>query len=289
VGCATDPRIAPLSGADVGEVARLDLAAVRKARELVGADLVEPQYSQLSKQSGATSGAVMGGLLGALLGLKSTASGAALGSATQERLPEFPSSPPEPSALLADLDLLLPISLRGQDQARVGGILCSAMVLKGYGSPRFLAFAGGFAALTLPERFQEDGSSWPSNSRFLKDANPVPWWNIAEVARRLILPAEVMWRMFVFTVTEHDELRLSPLAKALPALSLSAAGGLGPPSSSARRVVRRVDVLVYEFEKRSDTESAVLRPGRLDALKHLRGSGLEEAIRSRMGSAAAAG
>jgi hypothetical protein len=102
----------------------------------------------------------------------------------QSELPvrEFPENPPEPSSSVNDIDVILSGKVTGSMQPAAETILCRSLIERGYNA-LYLKYKQGFAVLTPAERFQADGTSWPSSDRFRRGAPAIPWWDISECRR----------------------------------------------------------------------------------------------------------
>jgi hypothetical protein len=228
-------------------------------------------------------GTVLGGLLSRLVGSRNVTdralAGAVVGGMTWDStVPSLSDPTPPPSWLVTRHPALAAPAAQIAPLKRVAGCVCRSLIECGYPEPRFFRYRDGFAAMTVAERIADDGSSWPGRGRFVEGANEIPWWNLVELARRLVLPAETYWRVFAFTVSGEPSAAAEPPPAGATSLNDMTkryqAGSVAPPSTAQARGSRRKALLIYEFGGRQGSPPTLLRPGLLPPAQHLAKTGI---------------
>lgn len=195
-------------------------------------------------------------------------------------LPDFPWPPPRYSAFeVLDRGWLAP----GAD-ARLGAAaqrLEAAFDAAGYVERSYYRVPGGFALASRAEQIHADASPYPAPERWSVDPEGAGR-SFADRLRALFNAPPGHYRVIVFVVTDQDFAAAARTAPEAEARAWVSGGGLRLPSAIAAQPftsAHYASALIYEFERRSESEQADVRvpsaaPGRV----HLEKGGLWQAL-----------
>lgn len=216
-------------------------------------------------------------VLAALAGLFGCAS-----APDQRPLPTFPWPPPRASATEVIPDHFLeskqpPTLLRDVD-ARIR----TALERNGYFDSSYYAVPSGFALVTRLEQIEADGTSKSGAERWASKFQPVAIASLGDYLAALFRARPGFYRAIVFITTAHEFSQSS--AEVTPDdIKEWLAGGfnrlpasIGKRNFSAGRYT--CTALIYEFERRWDEDTAVMRSPGLPGRVHLVKSGLWNAL-----------
>lgn len=273
------PSAAPASS-EVASIRMWNLASASWAQRFAIDQAKALPLSIEERDRGSALGAIIARLAGGTRNARNAAMPGAVagGMSWDSTVPSLSDPTPPPSWLVTRHPALAIPSAQAAPIERVAGCVCRSLIECGYPEPRFFRYRDGFAAMTVAERIAEDGSSWPGRARFVEGANEIPWWNLVELARRLVLPAETYWRVFAFTVSNEPEAAAAAAPSGATSLNDMTrrfqAGSVVPPGTAQARGSRRKALLIYEFGGRQGSEPMLLRPGLLPPAQHLAKTGI---------------
>lgn len=195
-------------------------------------------------------------------------------------LPDFPWPPPRYSAF----EVLERAWLAPEADPQLGIVaqrLEAAFDAAGYVERSYYRVPGGFALASRAEQIHADASPYPSPERWSVNRGGAGR-SFADRLRALFNAPPGHYRVIVFVVTDQDFAAAPRTAPEAEARAWVSGGGLRLPSSIAALPftgTHYATALIYEFERRSERESADVRvpsatPGRV----HLEKGGLWQAL-----------
>lgn len=193
-------------------------------------------------------------------------------------LPEFPWPPP-----MASHHHLVPRELVGEDSESLGEIharLRAAIHDAGFRETPLFEVPGGFAIVTLVERIQDNGVSYPVPDRW--NAGKLPPGSIREYLTHLFFGPPGRFRMIVLAVTTDPVMGVGgddPITEE-DARRLTEGAGLVLPPEIAEQPFegRHVLALVYHFQRQVGATSILHRPDEIGPEEHLRGAGIMDRL-----------
>lgn len=161
-------------------------------------------------------------------------------------------------------------------------LLSNSLFQSGYIEKSYYLVPEGFAIVTQMEQTFPDGRPRIGTERWSVQAAPrVEEWSLAAYLRALLTAPEGYYRVIALIVTPVRFTEASASITGQQGIALVRGGSNRPPDEIERQPVDPDVVctaLIYEFQRRQGMPD-VLVPGRLDAMTHLRQSGLWAALR----------
>lgn len=191
---------------------------------------------------------------------------------------DFPWPPPQPSSQQVIERSVFTQAVRLSD---VSNKLETALRASKYEFSYYQA-PGGFAIVARLERISDDGSPYPSETRFYPPNAAQPF-DFGEYISQLFFAPEGYYRTVIFVVSDQPFRAVGQTISATDASALLADGANVLPASTQSQpftAAHNATALIYEFRKSSigpDVEN-VAPPGRLSAQTHLTKSGLADAL-----------
>lgn len=191
---------------------------------------------------------------------------------------DFPWPPPQPSSQQV---LERSIFAQAKRLSDVSNKLEAALRASKYEFSYYQA-PGGFAIVARLERISDDGSPYPSETRFYPPNAAQPF-DFGEYISQLFFAPEGYYRTVIFVVSDQPFRAVGQTISATDASALLADGANVLPASTQSQpftAAHNATALIYEFRKSSngpDVEN-VAPPGRLSAQTHLTKSGLADAL-----------
>jgi uncharacterized caspase-like protein len=195
-------------------------------------------------------------------------------TAAGQPLPDFPWPPPAPSA-----EMVLPDTIfrktpaTSLSLAAVGEQIVGALRRADYLEYSFYRAPDGFALVARLERMSPDGSSMPSEFRYIPPDATEPF-SFTGYLRSLFFAPEGFYRLIAFVVTDRPFVAAAAAMDAAGAQHLLLGGANRLPEqlrAEAFTPAHAVTALIYEYRKGSSTgDVATIVPGRLAAETHLR-------------------
>ncbi len=206
--------------------------------------------------------------------------GAALGSGA---MPEFPWPPPRASAsVLLPRASLMETASQEVSLGAIGRKLSQALTEAGYAEQSVYRAPGGFALVARLERIKPDGAPEAERVRFNPPDMAQPF-SLATYVQQLFFAPEGFYRQIVFVVNDQAFVASGRELTASQAQTLLADGANRLPPAFDKMAfspAHEVTALIYEYRKGpADREVETLVPGRLSALQHLEGAGIDLKIR----------
>lgn len=194
-------------------------------------------------------------------------------------LPSFPWPPPRPtSKTRIDRQWLVePGGTLGEAADRLDRALAEAR----YETPAYYAIPGGFAMATRMEQIEPDGTPVDEALRWSTEVPPRRIESLGDYLRALLSAPEGHYRVIVFTFTDRPVATSSAEVSEADAQAWGSDGADRLPESIARQDFSRQHrclVLVYEFQKRADSEPTPHPDGSPPASVHLQRSGITAAL-----------
>ena len=196
-----------------------------------------------------------------------------------EPLPSFPWPPPRPtSKTRIDRQWLVePNGTLGDAAERLDRALGDAR----YEPPAYYAIPGGFAMATRMEQIEPDGTPVDDELRWSTEIPPRKIDSLGDYLRALLSAPEGHYRVIVFTFTDQPVATSSVKVSEADAQAWGSDGADRLPDSIAGQDFSRQPrclVLVYEFQKRADSEPTPHPDGSPPAAVHLERSGITAAL-----------
>ena len=193
-----------------------------------------------------------------------------------EPRPSFPWPPPQPSSTVSlPLDQL-PGGSEVRDFDSVMSMIEDALDGEGYHDRSYWTVPGGAALATRLERIQKTGEPADAQTRWPTDALEASF-DLGGYIRSLFFTEPGYFRVIVFVLSTELVQTAEREPTSDEALDWLRRGMVELPADIGQEAVtsaHRLSALIYEFEKRGDSEAIVLSPGRLTGRDHLARAGL---------------
>lgn len=209
------------------------------------------------------------------------------GSTATALMPQFEWPPPQPSE-----EYVLPAGLFDAAAAAllfadVDRVLVSALDSAGYSERNYYAVPDGFALATRIEQINDDGTPKTPPGRFALQPQPVSMLRPMAYLKALLKGVPGYYRVLVFVVTDASFSATGQRPTEGQAVAWVSAGNNVLPRPVAETPYTsdfHCTVLIYEFTRQPGADpdaTQFAQPGRLDAMTHLRKSGIWSGLHGR--------